>query len=190
MQIFYSVRSERLLIEQLDYNRLFRWFVGLSVEDAVLDHSVFAKNRDRLVAHEVGWSLLPAMAALTREKDMISDEHFSVDGTLIEAWASMKSFRIVDTVSISERPPTVADRAVPGHWEGDLLFGSNNSQIATLAERQTRYVMLVRVGKKDTETIINALIKHAHKLPQELYKSLTWDRGKEMADHEVGAGTG
>ncbi|MBX3646324.1 MAG: IS30 family transposase [Rhodocyclaceae bacterium] len=92
--------------------------------------------------------------------------------------------RITDTVSISQRPATVEDRAVPGHWEGDLLFGSGNTQIATLVERQTRYVMLVKVAGKDTETVINALIKHAHKLPQELYKSLTWDRGKEMADHK------
>lgn len=91
--------------------------------------------------------------------------------------------RIRDTVSISERPACVEDRAVPGHWEGDLLCGSKNSQIATLVERNTRYVMLVKVAGKDTETVINALIKNARKLPQELYKSLTWDRGKEMADH-------
>ena len=92
--------------------------------------------------------------------------------------------RITGTVSIRERPASVEDRAVPGHWEGDLLIGSNNSQIATLVERHTRYVMLVRVPSKDTKTVINALIKHAHKLPRELYKSLTWDRGKEMADHQ------
>jgi IS30 family transposase len=92
--------------------------------------------------------------------------------------------RITEAVSISERPATAEDRAVPGHWEGDLLCGSNNSQIATLVERQTRYVMLVKVASKDTETVINALIKHAHKLPQELYKSLTWDRGSEMAGHK------
>ena len=92
--------------------------------------------------------------------------------------------RITDAVSIRERPAEVEDRAVPGHWEGDLLFGSNNSQIATLVERQTRYVMLVRVKSKDTKTVINALIKQAHKLPRELYKSLTWDRGKEMAAHK------
>ena len=92
--------------------------------------------------------------------------------------------RITDTVSIRERPASVEDRAVPGHWEGDLLFGSHNSQIATLVERHTRYVMLAKVDSKDTETVINALIKHAHKLPRELYKSLTWDRGKEMADHK------
>lgn len=92
--------------------------------------------------------------------------------------------RITDTVSISERPASVEDRAVPGHWEGDLLFGSNKSQIATLVERRTRYVMLAKAEGKDTETVINALIKNAQKLPRELYQSLTWDRGKEMADHK------
>jgi IS30 family transposase len=92
--------------------------------------------------------------------------------------------RIKDTVSIRERPASVEDRAVPGHWEGDLIIGSNNSQIATLVERQTRLVMLVRVPSKDTKTVIDALIKQSHKLPRELYKSLTWDRGKEMADHK------
>ena len=95
-----------------------------------------------------------------------------------------KHGRITDTVSISERPASVEDRAVPGHWEGDLLFGSKNSQIATLVERRTRYAMLVKVTGKDSETVINALIKHARKLPEELYKSLTWDRGKEMAEHK------
>jgi IS30 family transposase len=92
--------------------------------------------------------------------------------------------RITNAVSIRERPAEAEDRAVPGHWEGDLIMGGNNSQIATLVERHTRYVMLVRVKSKDTKTVINALIKHAHKLPRELYKSLTWDRGKEMADHQ------
>jgi IS30 family transposase len=92
--------------------------------------------------------------------------------------------RITDTVSIHERPAEAEDRAVPGHWEGDLFFGSHNSQIATLVERQTRYVILAKVASKDTETVVNALIKQAHKLPRELYRSLTWDRGKEMADHK------
>jgi len=92
--------------------------------------------------------------------------------------------RISNTVSIRERPAEVEDRAVPGHWEGDLIIGSNNSQIATLVERHTRYVMLARAPSKDTKTVIDALIKQAHKLPRELYKSLTWDRGKEMADHQ------
>ncbi len=92
--------------------------------------------------------------------------------------------QITNTVSIRERPASVEDRAVPGHWEGDLIFGSKSSQVATLVERQTRYVMLAKVDSKDTETVINALIKQAHQLPKELYKSLTWDRGSEMADHK------
>ena len=82
-----------------------------------------------------------------------------------------------------ERPAVVEDRAVPGHWEGDLLSGSKNSYIATLVERHTRYVMLAKVANKDTQTVISALIKQAKKLPSELYKSLTWDRGKELTDH-------
>ena len=92
--------------------------------------------------------------------------------------------QIADAVSIRERPASVEDRAVPGHWEGDLICGSNNSFIATLVERQTRYVMLAKVSGKDTEAVINALIKQAKKLPNELYQSLAWDRGKEMADHQ------
>jgi len=92
--------------------------------------------------------------------------------------------QITDMVSIRERPAEVEDRAVPGHWEGDLIAGSHNTYIATLVERFTRYVMLVKVPSRDTETVINALIKQAHKLPRELYKSLTWDRGKELADHK------
>ena len=92
--------------------------------------------------------------------------------------------QITDAVSISERPAAAEDRAVPGHWEGDLLCGGKNSQIATLVERHTRYVMLAKVASKETQTVIDALIKHAQKLPSELRKSLTWDRGKEMADHK------
>ncbi|MEE8126741.1 MAG: IS30 family transposase [Nitrospirales bacterium] len=92
--------------------------------------------------------------------------------------------KITNTVSIRKRPASVEDRAVPGHWEGDLICGSNNSYIATLVERHSRYVMLMKVNSRDTETVISALIKHARKLPRELYKSLTWDRGKEMADHQ------
>jgi IS30 family transposase len=92
--------------------------------------------------------------------------------------------QITGAVSIRERPSSVEDRAVPGHWEGDLICGTNNSFMATLVERHTRYVMLAKVTGKETEAVINALIKQAHKLPSELYKSLTWDRGSEMADHQ------
>ena len=89
-----------------------------------------------------------------------------------------------DIISIRERPASVEDRAVPGHWEGDLLCGSANSYIVTLVERHSRYVMLAKVPNRDITSVINALIAQAHRLPDELVKSLTWDRGKEMAQHK------
>jgi IS30 family transposase len=92
--------------------------------------------------------------------------------------------QIVDTVSIRERPAEVEDRAVPGHWEGDLLSGANNTHIVTLVERHTRFAMLLKVTSKDTATVVTALGKHVRKLPEQLRRSLTWDRGKEMADHK------
>lgn len=92
--------------------------------------------------------------------------------------------QIKDAVSIRERPAEVEDRAVPGHWEGDLICGRNNSYIATLVERQTRFVMLVRVPGKDTERVVDALVRRVSKLPTGLMASLTWDRGLEMAAHE------
>jgi len=92
--------------------------------------------------------------------------------------------QIKDAISIRERPASVEDRAVPGHWEGDLIAGSRNSYIATLVERHSRYVLLVKVPGKDTGSVVSALIKQAKKLPRELRRSLTWDRGKELADHK------
>ena len=92
--------------------------------------------------------------------------------------------QIVDAVSIRERPAEAEDRAVPGHWEGDLFSGTNNTHIATLVERHTRFVMLLKIPSKDTATVVAALAKHVRKLPQQLRRSLTWDRGKEMADHK------
>ncbi len=91
---------------------------------------------------------------------------------------------IVDAVSIRERPAEAEDRAVPGHWEGDLLSGSNNTHIATLVERHTRFAMLIKVDGKDTESVVGALAKQVRRLPAQLRRSLTWDRGKEMADHK------
>ena len=96
LQAFYSVRSERQLMEQLDYNLLFRWFVGLGVDDPVWDVTVFTKNRDRLLEGEIAAKFLRAVLAQPKVKALLSDEHFSVDGTLIQAWASMKSFRPKD----------------------------------------------------------------------------------------------
>jgi IS30 family transposase len=92
--------------------------------------------------------------------------------------------QIVDAISIRDRPPEVEDRAVPGHWEGDLLTGACNSHIATLVERQSRFTMLVKLAGKDTENVVTALSRQVRQLPTELRKTLTWDRGTEMAQHK------
>jgi IS30 family transposase len=93
--------------------------------------------------------------------------------------------QIPEAISIRERPAEVEDRAIPGHWEGDLLRGSGNSHIATLVERQSRFVMLIKVPSRDTVEVVGALSKHVRKLPATLRRSLTWDRGLEMAKHKV-----
>jgi transposase len=93
LQVLYSIRSERLLMEQLDYNLLFRWFVGLSMDDPVWDHSVFSKNRDRLLESDVSAAFFDSVCGQARQEGLLSDEHFTVDGTLVEAWASLKSFQ-------------------------------------------------------------------------------------------------
>jgi len=146
----------------------------------------YTGDEDNHVSHETIYRSLYIQARGALKKELL--EHLRRTRTMRRSRHHTQKTddhgRISETVSISERPATAEDRAVPGHWEGDLLFGSHNSQIATLVERQTRYAMLVKVGGKDTESVINALIMNARKLPQELYKSLTWDRGKEMADHK------
>ena len=146
----------------------------------------YPDDTSRQVSHETIYRSLFIQARGALKKELV--EHLRRSRVMRRSrhhtQKTDKHGRITDTVSISERPAGVEDRAVPGHWEGDLLFGSKNSQIATLVERQSRYVMLAKVDGKDTETVVNALIRHAQKLPRELYKSLTWDRGKEMADHQ------
>src|ERR1700719_398502 len=103
LQAFYSIRSERQLMERLEFDLLFRWFVGIGVDDAVWDHSTFSKNRDRLLEGEVAAKLLSAVLSQPRVKRLLSTDHFSGDGTLIEAWASMKSFKPRDGAG---EPPT------------------------------------------------------------------------------------
>jgi len=147
---------------------------------------IYPENENRQVSHETIYRSLFIQARGALKKEL--QQHLRSQRAIRRSkHANQKGDgkgQISNAVSIRERPPSVEDRAVPGHWEGDLLFGTNNSQIATLVERHTRYVMLAKVDSKDTDTVINALIRQADKLPRELYKSLTWDRGKEMADHQ------
>ena len=105
LQAFYSIRSERQLMERLEYDLLFRWFVGLGIDDPAWDHSTFSKNRDRLLEGDIAAKFLSAVLAQPRVKRLLSTDHFSVDGTLIEAWASMKSFKPKDG---SDEPPSAA----------------------------------------------------------------------------------
>lgn len=116
LQVFYSVRSERQVCEQLRYNLLFRWFVGLAIDDVVWDHSVFSKNRDRLMAHAVVEAFFAEMMRLADAAGLLSKEHFSVDGTLIQAWASHKSFRPKD--GSNDQTPSGPGRNAQADWKG------------------------------------------------------------------------
>jgi transposase len=115
LQAFYSIRSERQLMERLEYDLLFRWFVGIGVDDAAWDHSTFSKNRDRLLEGDIAAKFLAAVLSRPRVKRLLSSDHFSVDGTLIEAWASMKSFRPKDG---SDEPPAGGGRNSEADFHG------------------------------------------------------------------------
>src|SRR5215468_6782473 len=117
LQVLYSVRSERLLMEQLDYNFLFRWFVGLSIDDPVWDVTVFTKNRERLLKGEVAAAFLAAVLAQAGGRGLLSDEHFTVDGTLIEAWAGHKSFKRKDHPNSKTPPDDPGNPSVDFHGE-------------------------------------------------------------------------
>ena len=146
----------------------------------------YPDNEDYHVSHETIYKTLfiQARGALKKELQKYLRTQRAMRRPKQHSLKKSGLGQIKNMATIRERPASVEDRALPGHWEGDLIAGSNNSYIATLVERHTRYVMLKKVDSKETETVVNALIKQAHKLPRELYKSLTWDRGKEMADHE------
>ena len=145
----------------------------------------YSQDEAHQVSHETIYRSLFVQARGVLKKELL--QHLRSKRTIRRSkQATQKGSdhgQIKDMISIRERPASVEDRALPGHWEGDLLSGSKNSHIATLVERHTRYVMLAKVANKETNTVVSALIKQAKKLPTELYKSLTWDRGKELADH-------
>lgn len=132
LQAFYSIRSERLLMEQMEFNGLYKWFVGLSPDDAVWDASVFSKNRDRLLEADVSVKLLQAVIAHPRVKRLLSKEHFSVDGTLIDAWASMKSFRRKDGLDDDAPPGRNAERSFRDEKRSNETHASTSDADARL----------------------------------------------------------
>ena len=146
----------------------------------------YPKQENKQVSHETIYRSLfiQARGVLKKELQLYLRSQRAIRRSKKHSLKKIGLGKITNAVSIRERPASVEDRAVPGHWEGDLISGSNNTHIATLVERHSRYVMLAKLKGKDTESVISALIKQANKLPAELYKSLTWDRGSEMSDHQ------
>jgi IS30 family transposase len=140
------------------------------------------ENEALRVSHETIYRSLYVQARGVLKKQLV--QHLRSHRSIRHSRHATQKGRMANTISIRERPASIEDRAVPGHWEGDLLCGSKNSQIITLVERQSRYVMLAKVPNRTTQTVVSALIKQARKLPDELYKSLTWDNGGELADHQ------
>ena len=138
LQVLYTVRSERLLMEQLEYNLLFRWFVGLTVDDAVWDATVFSKNRDRLLEADVAHEFFRAVRAEAEARDLTSDEHFTVDGTLLEAWAGLKSFKKKDAPA-GPPPDDPGNPTVNVHGErrANETHGSTTDPEARLARKGT-----------------------------------------------------
>ncbi len=125
LQVFFSVRSERMLMEQIRYNMLFRWFVGLAIDDAVWDHSVFSKNRDRLLEHDVVESFFTEVMKRADKAGLLSREHFSVDGTLIQAWASHKSFK--PKSGDDDSTPNGPGRNAQADWKGKARSNDTHS---------------------------------------------------------------
>ncbi len=135
LQAFYSIRSERQLMERLEYDLLFRWFVGLGVDDPAWDHSTFSKNRDRLLEGDIATKILGAVLAQPRVKQLLSTDHFSVDGTLIEAWASMKSFKPKDGL---DEPPRDGGRNAEADFRGERRSNATHASTTDLDARLYR----------------------------------------------------
>ncbi len=178
---------------KLAKNRALAWIVAQKLKQLWSPDQIagwlkrtYPEDENYQVSHETIYRSLYVQARGALKKELI--KHLRAKRTMRHSRHGNRSGegqgQIKDMITISERPASVEDRAVPGYWEGDLLAGSNNTHIATLVERHTRYVMLAKVANKDTATVVNALIKQSKKLPRELYQSLTWDRGKELSDHK------
>ena len=146
----------------------------------------YSRNESMRVSHETIYRSLFIQARGVLKKELI--QHLRSKRLIRRSRhagaAGQSRGQIVDAISISERPAEIEDRAIPGHWEGDLLSGTGNSHIATLVERHSRFTILVKVPSKDTATVVDALTRQVRKLPASLRRSLTWDRGLEMAKHK------
>ena len=168
LQVFYSIRSERQLCEQLRYNLLFRWFVGLAIDDAVWDHSVFSKNRDRLMEHAVVEAFFTEVMRLADANGLLSKEHFSVDGTLIQAWASHKSFRPKD--GSNDQTPSGPGRNAQADWKGkprtnDTHQSSTDPDARLFRKSRNTAAILCYQGHVLMETraglVVGAVVTHA-----------------------------
>jgi transposase len=168
LQVFYSVRSERMLMEQMRYNLLFRWFVGLAIEDTVWDHSVFSKNRDRLLENEVIESFFTEVMTLADKAGLLSKEHFSVDGTLIQAWAGQKSFRPKD--GSDDQTPNGGGRNAQADWKGkprsnDTHASTTDADARLFRKSQNTASILCYQGHALMENrnglVVGALVTHA-----------------------------
>jgi IS30 family transposase len=146
----------------------------------------YPEDASMRVSHETIYRSLFLQARGVLKKELIQHLRFqrSIRRSQHARDSGHHKGQIVDAISIRERPADIDDRAIPGHWEGDLIGGTKNSHIATLVERHSRFTMLVKVSGKDTATVVAALSQHIRKLPATLRRSLTWDRGLEMAQHK------
>ena len=149
--------------------------------------SEYPEDTTMRISHETIYRSLYIQARGVLKKELLAHlrRHRPMRRSRRYSTAGQTRGQIIDAVSIAERPPSVEDRAIPGHWEGDLLAGAKNTHIATLVERQSRFVQLVHVTGKDTASVVQGLIREVQELPKGLMASLTWDRGMEMAQHKV-----
>ena len=173
LQLFYSLRSERMLMEQLRYNLLFRWFVGIAIDEAVWDHSVFSKNRDRLNSESVAAAFLGEVVRVAEKAGLMSDEHFSVDGTLLQAWASQKSFRPKDEPPADDEGP----RNAPPNFKGQTR---RNDTHASTSDPDSR---LYRKGKTAAQLsyLGHVLMEHRNGLVRDARVTLANGYGEREA---------
>jgi transposase len=194
LQAFYTIRSERQLMEQLNYNLLFRWFVGLSMDAPVWDASVYSKNRDRLIEGEIAARFLQAVLQGERIKKLLSDDHFSVDGTLIDAWASMKSFRPKEGDEDDGPPPSGrnAERDFRGQKRSNETHASTTDPEARLYRKSdgqpSRLCFMGHLLMENRNAlIVDATLTHATGIAEREAALLMLDRRKRRRRITLGA---